>query len=193
MKHVVELKYTNPEHEHVSLRRRVETINRVVEAQSPDEALNRAANQQRALGFRIQSASIIEQKVEEPKTEMISEEVVTEASKEGKDVMRGMRASLKSMDLRHGVDSDKREAGYKMSPAVRAAQAKSDALSKVVKRPQAGTLAAKKIKEAAEKMVKKAREIKDDKKSLKAAEVKQDHEKKKVNKINMQPSVEVKG
>ena len=70
------------------------------------------------------------------------EEVVAEASKEGKDVMRGMRASLKSMDLRHGVDSDKREAGYKMSPAVKAAQAKSDALSKVVKRPQAGTIAA---------------------------------------------------
>jgi hypothetical protein len=80
-----------------------------------------------------------------PKTG-VSEEVVTEASKEGKDVMRGMRASLKSMDLRHGVDSDKREAGYKMSPAVKAAQAKSDALSKTVKRPQAGTLAAAKMR-----------------------------------------------
>ena len=76
-----------------------------------------------------------------------NEEVVTEASKEGKDVMRNMRASLKSMDLRHGVDSDKRVSGYKMSPAVKAAQAKSDALSKVVKRPQAGTLAAAKLKE----------------------------------------------
>lgn len=64
MKHVVELKYTNPAHEHVSLRRRVETINRVVEAQSADEALNRAANQQRSLGFRIQSANIVEQKEE---------------------------------------------------------------------------------------------------------------------------------
>ena len=69
-----------------------------------------------------------------------------EASKEGKDVMRNMRAGLKSMDLRHGVDSDKRDAGYKMSPAVKAAQAKSDALSKVVKRPQAGTLAAAKMR-----------------------------------------------
>ena len=65
MKHIVELQYTNPSHEHVSLRRRVETVNRVVEAQSEEEALNRAANQQRALGFRIQSANIIEQKVEE--------------------------------------------------------------------------------------------------------------------------------
>ncbi len=73
MKHVVELKYTNPSHEHVSLRRRVETINRVVEAQNAEEALNRAANQQRALGFRIQSANVVEQKVEEPTTEVLSE------------------------------------------------------------------------------------------------------------------------
>ena len=56
--------------------------------------------------------------------------------------MYGMRASMKAMDLRHGVDSDKRDSGYKMSPAVRAAQAKSDALSKVEKPVQAGTLAA---------------------------------------------------
>lgn len=74
MKHVVELKYTNPSHEHVSLRRRVETVNRVVEAQTEDEALNRAANQQRSLGFRIQSANIVEQKVEEPTTQILSEE-----------------------------------------------------------------------------------------------------------------------
>ena len=67
---------------------------------------------------------------------------ISEASKEGKSVMYGMRASMKAMDLRHGVDSDKRDSGYKMSPAVRAAQAKSDALSKVEKPVQAGTLAA---------------------------------------------------
>jgi hypothetical protein len=82
---------------------------------------------------------------------------LSEASKEGKDVMRNMRAGLKSMDLRHGVDSDKRDAGYKMSPAVRKAQAASDALSKREKKPQAGTLAAKKARNAAEKMVNKAK------------------------------------
>ena len=81
MKHVVELQYTNPSHEHVSLRRRVETVNRVVEAQSEEEALNRAANQQRALGFRIQSANIIEQKVEESKTEVLSEDVELDEGK----------------------------------------------------------------------------------------------------------------
>jgi hypothetical protein len=304
MKHIVELQYTNPSHEHVSLRRRVETVNRVVEAQSEEEALNRAANQQRALGFRIQSANVVEQKVEEPTTEVLSEDVeleegkiakalavgamslasmgakahtdttksvaqlakerpalaqrlhdigaagqvpasdkraaelqrkqdqempaserrakelkkeeaeqvdeanmrfdpeaaarpkssdvknflnrdknaragaaskkyirrmtklgglgpnqtkkdtekhmknyfeevqISEASKEGKSVMYGMRASMKAMDLRHGIDSDKRDSGYKMSPAVRKAQGESDRLSKVVKPVQAGTLAA---------------------------------------------------
>ncbi len=101
------------------------------------------------------------------------EEVVTEASKEGKDVMRGMRASLKSMDLRHGVDADKRVSGYKMSPAVKAAQAKSDALSKVVKRPQAGTLSAQKNSIKKIKLAQKAVDV--------AKGVK--------NKINMQPEV----
>ncbi len=35
-------KMVNPSHEHVSLRRRVETVNRVVEAQSEEEALERS-------------------------------------------------------------------------------------------------------------------------------------------------------
>jgi hypothetical protein len=131
MKYVVELKYTNPAHEHVSLRRRVDSVSRIVEAKSEDEALNRAANQQRALGFKIQEAKIVEQPKAPVKTEQLTEATV-----------KDLRTSMKMMDLRHGVDSDKRDAGYKMSPAVRAAQKKSDVLSKVVKRPQAGTLAA---------------------------------------------------
>lgn len=114
MKYIVEVKYTNPSHEHVSLRRRVDTITRVVEARNEQEAMNRAANQQRSLGFKIEAATVVQNKVEEPKVAVISE------------------------------DADKREAGYKMSPAVRAAQKKSDELSKREKRPQAGTLAAAK-------------------------------------------------
>ncbi len=89
MKHVVELKYTNPSHEHVSLRRRVETVNRVVEAQSADEALNRAANQQRSLGFRIQSANIVEQKIEESTSALISEETELEEGKIAKALAVG--------------------------------------------------------------------------------------------------------
>lgn len=74
MKYIVEVKYTNPSHEHVSLRRRVDSVNRLIEAKTPEEALNRAANMQRALGFHIQSANIIEQKVE------ISEPVKTDSA-----------------------------------------------------------------------------------------------------------------
>lgn len=106
MKHIVELKYTNPSHEHVSLRRRVETINRVVEAQSTEEALNRAANQQRALGFRIQSANIVEQKVEEPTTELISEETELEEGKVAKALAVGAMA-LASMGAKAHTDTTK--------------------------------------------------------------------------------------
>lgn len=145
MKYLVQVSYTNPAHEHVSLRRRVESVNRLVEAANEEQAILRVSRQQRALGFLVREAKIvvppttINEDVEEVKEEV---ESIEEASKEAKDVMRSVRSSLKSMDLRQGVDSDKRVSGYKMSPAVKAAQAKSDALSKPVKRPQAGTLAA---------------------------------------------------
>jgi hypothetical protein len=134
MKYVVELKYTNPAHDHVTLRRRVDTVNRIVEAKSEDEALNRAANQQRALGFKIQEAKIVEQPKAPVKTEQLSEATV-----------KDLRTTLKAMDLRHGVDADKRDAGYKKSPAVAAAQKKFDAQAagQGKMRPQAGTLAAK--------------------------------------------------
>ena len=354
MKYQVQIKFTNPSHEHVSLRRRVDTITRVVEAANEAEALNRAANQQRSLGFLIKEAAVMNSPKEEnlhadekekkkkkvvgddneqtdisasggvkeaagtasypllkkgeklkpmklkegfdpdpsdiaahlvkkhgkgkvtkdhvdayerdrdsnkaidkeavmkhvekmsedveldeaqkklrpsywkaewrlgtqsevdknnkkifdklAKTDPVKasafhdnlmrmrkkdmkEEVVTEASKEGKDVMRGMRASLKSMDLRHGVDSDKREAGYKMSPAVRAAQAKSDALSKKVKRPQAGTLAAVHRSMEREMLKKEAVENNGKQKARKAAEKMVNKAKGKANKINMTPEL----
>jgi hypothetical protein len=60
MKYQVQISYTNPSHEHVTLRRRVETITRLVEASTEGEALNRAANQQRALGFKIQEAKVLQ-------------------------------------------------------------------------------------------------------------------------------------
>ena len=287
MKYVVQLSYTNPAHEHVSLRRRVDTVNRIVEASNENQAILRASQQQRALGFMIKEAKIVKEKEKMKKKEVViddnektevaasggmkeeakqvdegskrmsaavklqrafdrekaasdasrkrgeemlaqaraeyakkqatktNEDVeqvdeanmrfdpeaaarpkssdvknflnrdknaragaaskkyirrmtklgglgpnqtkkdtekhmkdyfedveISEASKEGKDVMRNMRAWLKSIDVRHGVDSDKRDAGYKMSPAVRKAQAESDRLSKVEKPVQAGTLAA---------------------------------------------------
>lgn len=292
MKYLVQLKYTNPAHEHVSLRRRVDTVNRIVEAATEEEAINRIARQQRALGYLIQEAKVIDsdakkekeqldeakkpdaslvmrdelknkmitdkdkqtlgkvaalmasQKKKDVKEEVeqmeegkgyapgwmlkkdkdlgakvkekidlakkrqasygkpeagvsVKEEIVTEASKEGKDVMRNMRASLKSMDLRHGVDSDKRDAGYKMSPAVKAAQAKSDALSKVVKPVQAGTLAALKRRamktEAMDPNESKGEKkiVKTSKKAAKAAEKMVNAAKGKINKINIQPTMDI--
>ena len=77
---------------------------------------------------------------------------------------------MKRKDVKEETDADKREAGYKMSPAVRKAQAASDALSKDEKKPQAGTLAAKSRK-AAERMVNLA--------------------KGKANQVNLEPSVDV--
>jgi hypothetical protein len=181
MKYQVQISYTNPSHEHVSLRRRVETVNRLVEASNEDEAINRAANQQRSLGFKIQEAKVINEeqrtatfpigggvvnlpknlpsekdgtakvydaekheKKLSPKGGFAVKKEEVEQVEEAKDVTKDLRTSMKMMDLRHGVDADKRDAGYKKSPAVAAAQKKFDAQSKGQgkMRPQAGTLAA---------------------------------------------------
>jgi hypothetical protein len=115
---------------------------------------------------------------------------ISEASKEGKSVMYGMRASMKAMDLRHGVDSDKRDAGYKMSPAVRAAQAKSDALSKVEKPVQAGTLAALKRREMKKEAVDPG-SMKVVNKKVKAADKMIKAAKGKVNKIDLKPTLDL--
>lgn len=233
MKYQVQISYTNPSHEHVTLRRRVETVTRLVEASTEGEALNRAANQQRALGFKIQQATVIgeERKVSfgrsggvmhhDSKTEksekdgtanlydpekhdkklspkggfakMKKEEV--EAVAEA-DVTKDLRTSMKMMDLRHGVDADKRDKGYKMSATVRAAQKKFDAQSKGQgkMRPQAGTLAALK-KEAVDpgetRVVNKA--VKTSKKATKAAEKMVSAAKGKLNKINVKPTMDLTG
>jgi hypothetical protein len=67
-----------------------------------------------------------------------------------------------------------------MPPHLKAAQAKSDELSKVVKRPQAGTLAAMKKEEVDNKKVK----------GRKAAERMINRAKGKANQINLEPAVE---
>ena len=306
MKYQVQIKYTNPGHEHISLRRRVDTVTRVVEAANEAEALNRAANQQRSLGFLIKEAAVMNSPKEEnlhadekekkkkkvvgddnEETDIAASGGVKEANgtaaypllkkgeklkpmklKEGFDpdpsdiaahlvkkhgkgkvtkdhvdayekdrdsntaidkeaVMKHVQKMsedveldeaqkklkpsywkaewrlgtqsdvdknnkkifdrlaktdpvkaaafhdnlmrMKKKDIKEAVDPDKRDAGYKMSPAVRKAQAASDALSKREKKPQAGTLAAQKSRKAAEKMVNKA--------------------KGKANKINMTPEL----
>jgi len=77
MKYQVQISYTNPAHEHVSLRRRVDTITRLVEARNEQEALNRAANQQRALGYLIREAKVVQPKVLMESPEYVEPEVGT--------------------------------------------------------------------------------------------------------------------
>jgi hypothetical protein len=151
MKYIVELKYTNPGHEHISLRRRVDSVARVVEASNEEEAINRAANQQRALGFKIQEAKVINEE-QRTTTFPIGGGVVNlpknlPSEKDGTAKLydpekHDKKLSPPAMMKKEEVGADKRDAGYKMSPAVRKAQGESDRLSKVVKPVQAGTLAA---------------------------------------------------
>ena len=264
MKYLVELSFTNPSHEHVSLRRRVEKVTRIVEATNEDQAILRASQQQRSLGFFIKEAKVVKDKEEmnvgdEEKTEVASagkvmkkaekkdkenEEAAEEVEEGAKDWQKAfkkvaaknyekdimaVRSSAQRLDkamqsfskpdtkpadsnidyikqkVRKGVTKphsmqeesgdDKRDAGYKMSPAVRAAQKKSDALSKVVKRPQAGTLAAvhKSMERTMERNMKteeKKPEIKSHK-ARKAAEKMINKAKGRMNKINMNPEIEV--
>ena len=172
MKYQVQISYTNPSHEHVTLRRRVETITRLVEASTEGEALNRAANQQRALGFQIKEAKVVQ--VVQPTSLKKEVELVNEANMQ--------------------FDADKRDAGYKMSPAVRKAQAESDRLSKVVKPVQAGTLAAQRrraeMKKEAVDLSEK--EVINNKKSKAADTAKKmvNAAKGKMNKINLDPKVD---
>jgi hypothetical protein len=235
MKYQVQISYTNPSHEHVTLRRRVETVTRLVEASTEGEALNRAANQQRALGFKIQEAKVLQplqpislkeevEQVDEANMRFDPEAAATPKSRDVqnfrmKDTNRRAGALSKKyvrrmtkmgslgpnqnkkdteahMKANFGeeVGADKRDAGYKMSPAVRKAQAESDRLSKVVKPVQAGTLAAQRrraeMKKEAVDLSEK--EVINNKKSKAADTAKKmvNAAKGKMNKINLDPKVE---
>jgi len=241
MKYQVQISYTNPAHDHVTLRRRVETITRLVEASTEGEALNRAANQQRALGFQIKEAKVLQplqpislkeevEQVDEANMRFDPKAAATPKSRDVqnfrmKDTNRRAGALSKKyvrrmtkmgglgpnqtkkdteahMKANFGEEfgADKRDAGYKMSPAVRKAQGESDRLSKVVKPVQAGTLAAQRRraemkKEAVEpgetRVVNKA--VKTSKKATKAAEKMVSAAKGKLNKINVKPTMDLTG
>lgn len=236
MKYLVQLKYTNPSHEHVSLRRRVDTVNRIVEAATEEEAINRVARQQHALGYLIREAKVIESDAKKEK-EQLDEEVEqidelkksTLASYVGKAAGRLAAASRLQKDFekdghtvlagnfqksarkktagiqmaanklaKEEVGADKRDAGYKMSPAVRKAQAESDRLSKVEKPVQAGTLAAQRRRQAMKTEAMDPNEskgekkiVKTTKKAAKAAQKMVNAAKGRMNKINIQPTMDI--
>lgn len=185
MKYIVEVKYTNPAHEHVSLRRRVETVRRIVEAVSEAEAINRVTRQQRSLGFTIKEAEVVHNGGEggaiitnnEPKkkkivgdegeTEIKKEPVKEETVEEDRAMSAAIAGgSVGSKILTGKIDPNFGYAANKMPPHLKAAQAKSDALSKVVKRPQAGTLAAKKANEEVEQIDERNMENKEKKNAM---------------------------
>jgi hypothetical protein len=91
MKYQVQISYTNPAHEHVSLRRRVDTVTRIVEARNELEAMNRAANQQRALGFMIREAKVLNGKSEE-KTDVAVAKPEAEDDKDEKRIKSKLEA-----------------------------------------------------------------------------------------------------
>jgi hypothetical protein len=152
MKYVVELKYTNPAHDHVTLRRRVDTVNRIVEAKNEAEALNRAANQQRALGFKIQEAKIIKEEkpaapklviaesmhkkydVKDASDKMDDEEEDDEEDDDKKDMKEGIAADMFAARRQRAqklvadkittkeLAANKEKAGYKYGKELRAAK-----------------------------------------------------------------------
>jgi hypothetical protein len=270
MKYQVQISYTNPAHEHISLRRRVDTVTRIVEARTEQEALNRAANQQRALGFMIKEAKVVKPAVLSEEVEQIDEvKLSPEAAKRAAGAVKGAKnlagefakykaaqkklkskktneeveqvdeanmrfdpeaaARPKSSDVKNfqmrdtnrraaaaskkyirrmtklgglgpnqtkkdteahmkahfgeETGADKRDSGYKMSSAVRAAQKKSDELSKEKPKHQAGTLAAKNVRE-------EKANVNNSKDKLKLLK---DRVKNKVKTANMSPLLDITG
>ncbi len=240
MKYVVQLSYTNPAHEHVSLRRRVDTVNRIIEAANENQAILRASQQQRALGFMIKEAKIVKEKEKMKKKEVVvdsnektevaasggmkeeveqidearrmsaaeklgrafdREKTASDASrKRGEEMLAQARAEYAKKQaaktneeveqIDEAGDPDKRVAGYKMPAHIKAAQAKSDALSKVEKPVQAGTLAALKRREIKKEAVDPG-SMKVVNKKVKAAEKMINAAKGKVNRVDLKPTLDL--
>ena len=65
MKHVVSIVYSDPSHELMSMKGRTKSTNYVVEARNPPEAQLRASSYFRSMGYKVHSAVVNEQKVED--------------------------------------------------------------------------------------------------------------------------------
>ncbi len=103
MKYQVQIKYTNPSHEHVSFRRRVESVTRLVEASSETEALNRAANQQRALGYMIKEATVMKPEADD------KSEYKQKKKKKVVDDNENTEISVENGDIKEGFDTDPKD------------------------------------------------------------------------------------
>jgi hypothetical protein len=120
MKHIVNLVLSQPYHEHVSLRSRTKSHNHIVEARTAEEAMNRASRQYTALGYKVHTATIVEQKIEksEPKQNVVletKEEPIEEALL---PKQQAVADKLKDTELA----ANKEKAGFKYGKALRAAK-----------------------------------------------------------------------
>lgn len=104
MKYQVQISYTNPSHEHVALRRRVDSVTRIVEAKNETEALNRAANQQRALGFMVKEAKVLDEAAKDWKKAF--QKV---ASKNLNKDIASLRTNVHRLEKATGTDKQSRE------------------------------------------------------------------------------------
>ena len=66
MKHIVKVTYSDPTHDFMSMKGRTKSTNYVVEARNDNEAQLRASSYFRSMGYKIHSATIVEQKKEVP-------------------------------------------------------------------------------------------------------------------------------
>jgi len=150
MKYLVQLKYTNPAHEHVSLRRRVDTVNRIVEAATEEEAINRIARQQRALGYLIQEAKVIDSDAKKEKEQLdeakkpdaslvmrdeLKNKMITDKDKQTLGKVAALMASQKKKDVKEEVEqvdegSKRMSAAVKLQRAFEREQTASDASRK---------------------------------------------------------------
>ena len=140
MKYLVQLKYTNPAHEHVSLRRRVDTVTRIVEAATEEEAINRSARQQRALGYLIQEAKVIDSDVKKEKEQLdeakkpdaslvmrdeLKNKMITDKDKQTLGKVAALMASQKKKDVKEEVEQVD-EANMRFDPEAAARPKSSD-------------------------------------------------------------------
>lgn len=112
MKHIINLIVSNPSHEFVSLRSKMHNKNFVVEAYDELEAINRATQKFRSLGFKVHSA-LVEQKVEIQKP-VKDEPVVLSEAVDYKDLEKPTIKRIKSGETKPVDRTD-----YKVPPAMR--------------------------------------------------------------------------
>ena len=131
MKHIVTVTYSDPGHEFISLRGRTQSTNYVVEARDIPEAQNRASSYFRSMGYKVHSAVVNEQKVEDTPV------VIKEEAEQIED-----RTDREIAELLHRQQAEDERRAYlhrlgelaKASPDITAARDYSDRVARAYER-----------------------------------------------------------